>query len=338
MIDCASPETASGVLLNRSARLGRRVLGPLLKTAVAAGLIYWLVQSKRLDVGAFLRIQITPAVVALIIAAVIGVFLGQLLLALRLRLLLKTANVDTTYSRVLGVTLIGSFFSAVLPGLVGGDVVRAVYLCSDAVGKRMSTVATVLVDRALGFYSLFLLGTIAWTVACCMGAVSLQNPTLWTAPAAALLMTVGLGLIGVRGYDRWAFMQAAWKRVPPNVQNLLRTLHECLSRPQLLLATIAVSLINHSLVIVTYLAAAIILGDTLPWSLHFVLSPLATVLNMVALTPGGIGLTEGAFSLLYAGAGSPYGASVGLIGRIIQYLSFALTGSIALLRIRLRPL
>ena len=337
MAELAASAAEKNPAVNRSMRTGKRICGVLLKTALAGGLIYWLFKSKRLDYHAFLQIEITPWVIGLIGLAVGGVFLGQLLLALRLLLLLKAAKVDVTYGRVLGVTLIGSFFSAVLPGLVGGDVVRALYLCSDAVGKRANAVGTVIADRALGFYSLFLLGTIAWAAAWCVGAVALQNPALWTAPVLALGATVGLALIAaLPRYAKWAMVRAAWNRVPANLQNLLQTLHDCLSRPGLLTVAVLLSLVNHSLVIATYLAAAILLGDTLPWYAHFVLSPLATVLNMVALTPGGIGLTEGAFSLLYESAGSAKGASVGLIGRIIQYLSFTVSGLVALFGMRIR--
>jgi uncharacterized membrane protein YbhN (UPF0104 family) len=336
LADLVTLATETESLVTPSTRLGRRVFGLFLKIAIAVALIYWLVKSHRLDGQAFLRIEITPWVVGLIVLAVAGVFLGQLLLALRLRLLLKTAQVDVTYARVLGVTLIGSFFSAVLPGLVGGDVVRAVYLCSDAVGKKANAVGTVIADRVLGFYSLFLLGTIAWAASWSAGAAAPQNPVLWTAPALALCTTVGLALIGLPGYQKWAILRAAWSRVPASLQNLLGTLHECLTRPGLLTVAILLSLLNHALVITTYLVAAVLLGDVLPWYAHFVLSPLATVLNMVAITPGGIGLTEGAFSLLYASAGSSQGASVGLLGRILQYLSFTASGMLALFGMRVR--
>ena len=148
---------------------------------------------------------------------------------------------------------------------------------------------------------------------------------------------MGLALIAVPGYDKWAILRTAWSRVPASLQNLVRTLHGCLTRPGLLAIAVLLSLVNHALVIATYVAAAIMLGDILPWYAHFVLSPLATVLNMVAITPGGIGLTEGAFSFLYASAGSSQGASVGLLGRILQYLSFIASGTLALFGMR-RPL
>ena len=245
MLEPAVIEPPSESPVIRSMRLGGRIVGLLLKTAIAAALIYWLIRSRRLDTQALLRIEFTPGVAGLILLSIVGVFLGQLLLALRLCLLLKTAEVDVTYRRVLGVTLIGSFFGAVLPGLVGGDVVRALYLCSDAVGKRANAVGTVIADRAVGFYSLFLLGAIAWAAAWCSGALAWHHPALWTAPGMALATTVGLALIAVPGYDKVALLHAAWSRTPAGLQNLLRTLKRCLTRPGLLAVAVGLSLVTR---------------------------------------------------------------------------------------------
>jgi uncharacterized membrane protein YbhN (UPF0104 family) len=69
---------------------------------------------------------------------------------------------------------------------------------------------------------------------------------------------------------------------------------------------------------------------------HFVADPLAMVMNVVPLTPGGIGITEGAFSFLFEQMGSPSGAEIGLVGRGIQYVAYVVGGSIALLAVRFR--
>jgi glycosyltransferase 2 family protein len=321
---------------DQPSRTGRHLFALSIKIAIAAALLYWLVQSNRLDLRALSHIEDVPHAGVLITLAALGVFLGQLLLALRLLLLLKVVDVNVSYARVVGITLVGSFFGCVLPGLVGGDVVKAVYLCSDAVGRRANAVGAVIADRALGFYSLFLLGAVAWVMAWYTGSIPGDDRVFWAAPGAALAITVGLVLIGLPGYQTWRLSAVIWSRIPSKLQNLLRTLHCCLSRPGLLTVAVVLSLANHALVVATYLAAAVLLGDTVPLPVQFVLSPLAMAMNLVAVTPGGIGLTEGAFSFLYQSAGSLNGATIGLLGRIVQYISFAVAGLIALLRVRLR--
>ena len=63
---------------------------------------------------------------------------------------------------------------------------------------------------------------------------------------------------------------------------------------------------------------------------------LGKVMNVIPLTPGGIGITEEAFSFLFQNMGFDSGATLGLLGRVIQYLTFTAGGSVALLTVRMR--
>jgi uncharacterized membrane protein YbhN (UPF0104 family) len=69
---------------------------------------------------------------------------------------------------------------------------------------------------------------------------------------------------------------------------------------------------------------------------QFTLDPLAMGMNIIPLTPGGIGVTESAFAFLFQSVGSPNGAMIGLLGRLIQFSVFMFTGSIALIFLKLR--
>ena len=55
---------------------------------------------------------------------------------------------------------------------------------------------------------------------------------------------------------------------------------------------------------------------------HAVLNPIAVTMNAVPVTPGGLGVTEGAFAYLAQAAGSDNGALIALISRMIQYAVF----------------
>jgi hypothetical protein len=63
--------------------------------------------------------------------------------------------------KLFSLYMIGSFFSTFLPGLVGGDAIRAYYLNKDA-KKISTTLASVFMDRYLGFVSLMLIGIAAF--------------------------------------------------------------------------------------------------------------------------------------------------------------------------------
>ena len=84
---------------------------------------------------------------------------------------------------------IGSLFNLVIPGAVGGDLIKAAYLVKMDV-KRTQAIASMVIDRIIGLLGLFILGGIAgafmWS--------SVSNPNVklliglvWTAVAAGFL-------------------------------------------------------------------------------------------------------------------------------------------------------
>jgi glycosyltransferase 2 family protein len=306
------------------------------KICIAAGLIYWLVRSDRLDFSSMARIDLNAANLQWIVLGALCVLVGQALMAVRLQLLLGCFKLHPSFSRVFGLTLIGSFCSVLLPGLVGGDAVRAVYLFRDAPGRRSQPTAAVIIDRVIGLYSLFLLGSLALAVARMNGMLKIWNPVLLIGPAIVLGMTLAVPVLAWDKLQHWPLFAWMLRRMPGKIRNLLLAMQVCLKRPGILLWAIGLSVANHALVISTFAVAGVLLGETIAPITHFVLSPLATVLNAAALTPGGIGLTEGAFSFLYQNVGIASGATIGLLGRFIQYVTFLLAGSLAFLFVRMR--
>ncbi len=313
-----------------------KCLAFLAKVLIAGGLIYWLFRSDRLEINSLARIVFDINTVGLVLSGIVCVFLGQLLLAMRLQLLLDFQDIKVSYSRVLGLTIIGAFFGSVLPGLVSGDVVKALYLFGDATQGKSRAVAAVMIDRILGLYSLFLLGTIAMVVAFVGGFVSQIGALVFVAPAIVVSLTCLLALMSFPGLGKLPLLRVFNSRIPIKLKNLLAAFREYLKNPRLLAIAVGLSLVNHALVIVTFVVAGILLRDSVSAFVHFIINPLAMVLNVVPLTPGGIGVTEGAFSFLFQAAGSPNGAAIGLLGRLIQYIAFATGGSIALVSVRFR--
>ena len=305
--------------------------GNFAKAALAALLIYWLLRSDRLDFGA---LAFGPGASVWILAGALCVFAGQWLLAARLWLLLRQ-RLAVPFRRALGLTLIGSFTGSVLPGLVGGDAVKALYLFGDAKGQRSRAVAVVMVDRAVGLFSLFLLGALAGAVAMAADVIQVPRQILLAAPTVVAGALAGAVLVSRPGFSTFPLIRVLWDRLPEPVRNLTRELHEYLRQPGLLLAAVGLSLVNHALVVVSFVMAGLLLKDGLAPFSHFVLAPLAMVMNLLPLTPGGIGITEGAFSFLYEFPGSPNGATIGLLGRLIQYLTFTVGGTAALVLVRM---
>jgi uncharacterized protein (TIRG00374 family) len=318
-------EGANGLLQNT-----KRIAVFVVKVAVATGLIYWLCRQGRLDFKSLAQLTFDVRTVALLLAGAVSVFCGLLLLGWRIRMLLCFQRFDVSYGTALGLTLIGSFFGAVLPGLIGGDGVKAVYVCRWVSERRVDALAAIVIDRVLGLYSLVLLGALAFLVAWITNSVPFHSPVLAAMPAILLLGAAGMFLVSRHWFIDARPVRKFVSWLPDVAQRLIRAMRNYLESPRLVLTAIVLSVLNHSLVVIGFVLAALLLQNELSMFTHFILNPIAMVMNGIPLTPGGLGLSESAFSFLFQAAGSSQGAMVGLLGRFIQYGVFAVGGSVAL--------
>jgi uncharacterized protein (TIRG00374 family) len=303
------------------------------KVAVATALVWWLARSGRLDWRALTEIEVDGAALAWIAGGAAIVFLGQLFMTFRLRLLLRP-EIDASLGRVFGITLVGSFWSMLLPGLVGGDAVRALYLCGDAAHKRPRAVAAIFMDRVVGTIGLFVLGVLGAAGAWASGAFAAEPHVLLFAPALLVSTVIGVAVLGQAARSRSLVAVRLASRLPDWLRAFGRSLRDYGGRPGVMAKTIGLSLANHLTVVLTFIVAAHLLHDTATMAQHLALCPLGMTMNMAPITPGGIGVAESALSFLYESAGSHLGASIGLLARFIAYLSFTATGSLALIFVR----
>lgn len=299
-----------------------------LKATIAISLLFWLVGSGRLELSQLRNIQWSAGNLGLVLTGMGAVVAGILLLGWRLCLMVRSVGIELPFSRAFSLTSIGLFSGSILPGVVGGDIIKIIYLCrSEGSAQRTKATIAVMCDRIVGLYSLFLLGFILLVGAWASGSLPFWSPVLIVAPAIVLGLT---GLLALFANRRLA------EKLPPenDSSNPASLLQMAISvgkhfagRPSLLAGCIGLSLVNHSLVGCTFLLAAELLGGSdISLMQQLMLNPLAMVINVIPITPGGVGMTESAFSYLYDAAGCSLGAAIGILGRSIQYVAYTASG------------
>ena len=70
---------------------------------------------------------------------------------IRWKIILDGRGLSMSWGRVFSVFFIGQFFNAFMFGSTGGDVARAFYAAQETHHKKTEAVATVLIDRMVGF-------------------------------------------------------------------------------------------------------------------------------------------------------------------------------------------
>jgi uncharacterized membrane protein YbhN (UPF0104 family) len=309
----------------RSGRV-RSAVAILGKALLGGGLVAVFYHWGLLNLGPLRSIAWTPGDVACLAAALGLVVMAVVLVAVRFARLLSQQGIRITGGLALGLTLIGASLGALLPGLIAGDVMKAAWLFREE-GRRSRVLVAIVLDRVIALYALVLLGAIGAAIGPALAAQ--PSPPEFRAGmvsagiAATLVLWLVLSLPGL------SFGRALQARLTGRAREIAEGFQAAGERRGALLGTVLISTLSHLLVVVSYCLMDSLLTGGIDRPLQFMVHPMAMLMNMVSLTPGGIGITEGAFSYLYAAHGSPNGAAVGLLGRAIQYGVFFVGGAIA---------
>ena len=137
------------------ARASNKFLIFLLKLSISAASLYLIFRKTDAEHVA----HILKSIGLLFFLGIASLYIAsQLISSLRWRTLLPHRF---PVMKLFSLYMIGSFFSTFLPGLIGGDAIRAYYLNKDA--KQISiTLASVFMDRYIGFVTLMMIGVAAF--------------------------------------------------------------------------------------------------------------------------------------------------------------------------------
>jgi len=270
-------------------------------------------------------------------AAVVGIVVVLILLAaLRWRMLLRTQGIPIPVREAVELTLLGNFFNQVAPGgLVGGDVLKAIYTARGR-GGAASCWVSVFVDRVVGLFGTVILACIAllprWG----------DSRFHWHAVLAYCVLLAGIagGAVVLSRRIRRTLRMEAWVPRLPLVGGVLAEVDQAVlayrERKGPILAALAISVGIHS----GWCLCNALLGRML--GIHsmgvgdwFAVVPPILVVSAIPLLPGGWGVGEAsyAFFLKLLGVPAAPAVAVSILGRILQSL-LSLPGGIVFLRRR----
>jgi uncharacterized protein (TIRG00374 family) len=215
---------------------------------------------------------------------------------------------------------VGIVFNLVIPGAVGGDMIKAGYLLRMRIRKTQA-VASMVIDRILGLLGLFIIAAVAGGIA--WGQAPSDVRKLITVSWIAL----GLGLLALVVI----FSPTLSRLIPPSLSRgtrlepIVSELHE-MSRTYrgrlgvVLWATI-LSIFGHCMNVLAFYLVGVMLFPTMPTTLgeHFVTVPLTLFSTAVPLPFGALGLSEEVGQQLLKLVGHPSGALAMIGFRVLMY-------------------
>jgi uncharacterized protein (TIRG00374 family) len=126
---------------------------------ILVSLVLMVLALRSVDLGRALHILKSADIRLLLVAFSLNI-LVTFFLTLRWDVLLKSQGLRVGFGRLCATYFTSLFFANILPTTIGGDLVRAYYVWKDT-AKRAVAVASVLVERLIGSFSLFAIALVA---------------------------------------------------------------------------------------------------------------------------------------------------------------------------------
>lgn len=211
--------------------------------------------------------------------------IGQIVSALRWRLLAHGVGFTTSVVAFVRIYFIGMFFGLAIPSTLGADGARTLYLGRNEPGQARA-LSSVVFDRWVGLVSL---------VAVAVGAL-LLGPS-GDLPEGLVGAIVGLGLLLVAGW----WLAPRLSRFLPKArtrQLIEEDLAPYFRDSGLLARAIGLSLVVHGLQILTQKLLTDSLGLDVPIGFVAIYHPLVVLASAIPITIGGFGLREAAYAYL----------------------------------------
>ena len=265
------------------------------KLAVAAGLLTWVLA--RVDWDKLLA-SLRGADWLLLAAALAAQFVSMTVCSMRLKLLLGVQDIAIRAWEIVRLTFLGQFFNTVVPGTVGGDLVKAYYITRHT-PKKAAVLVSVFMDRVLGLTQLAALAGAMAVVALAAGFQTFDDMRVALIVLLCLLGALAMALTFLlsRRFRRLFHLDKIYGRL--SIAHHFSAAGDAAAHyrkhPGLLAAAVGATFISQALWIGSVWTIGQALSIDLPWHHYVLYVPLIYTIGAIPISPGGVGVVEYAF-------------------------------------------
>jgi uncharacterized protein (TIRG00374 family) len=243
--------------------------------------------------------------------------------------LVRAQDLPFRVSDAIRIGMIGFFFNTFLPGSVGGDIIKAAALAREQ-SRRTVAVATVIMDRAIALWGLIwfvaILGSGFWLAGALEGQAAGRSKFIVESALGIVAVTgiiwLLLGLLPAHRAERFAGRLNGLPRIGHSAAEFWRAVWMYRCRQGSVALAMLMSWLGFIGFVAAFYCCALTLWDgdlahAIPtFTQHFLIVPIGLVIMAMPLFPGGAGIGELGFGLLYDWFG--YDQASGILGSLVQ--------------------
>jgi uncharacterized protein (TIRG00374 family) len=280
------------------------------------GLVIWRNRDKLRDVFSHpLDLRLLGLALAIYVTGLVSTFF-------RWFFLVRVIDSRFTLRAAILLGFIGNVFNLVIPGAVGGDLIKAAYLARMHI-KKTQAIASMVIDRIVGLLGLFILasigGLIAWRADPPMEVRRLIVAAWIATGLGVLVLAVIFGQVITRifpqlgtGHSRLSLILTELKEMSTTYRRRLDVVSLCT----------LMAMGNHTLNVIAFYIIGGMLFPSMTTTLaqHFLMVPLTLFTTAVPVPFGALGISELVAVQIFNLVGHP-GGDLAMMGfRVLMYV------------------
>jgi uncharacterized membrane protein YbhN (UPF0104 family) len=274
----------------------------------------------------------------LLLAAWVILVVPFLVSSVRWRALMRPQGIEMPLGKAIQLTFVGQFYSIMLPGVTGGDLVKIIY-AARLTGSKTKSIVTILLDRAVGLIALM-----------CIAGVAAGMQLLWNRQAAgapggggapngivgdATLRNVLLLIVGILGgialfalvyFSRRLRTMTGLQRIidhprmPDFVKHADEVLHRYRGHFGLLVWAFLISVVSQLMLPLSAWLSGIAFGIDMHPGYYLAYVPIAVIASSLPISPPqGLGFMDAILMHFFVNRGT---AKVGQVFALTQAIRF----------------
>ena len=288
-----------------SAAIGRGL--KFIRITIGLGLAYILIHLTINSTGANVWTEMVRANRLLLLLSLLFYSSSIYLSVERLNILLSIQNIKIGKWNITKLSMIGNFFSLIIPGGVSGDLVKMVYLAKQTKKRKAEAVLTIFLDRVIGMLGLMIVAAaiIFWFLP------QIDNVDLQHQPIQSAILGLGIGSISGVLIFFLLLMQSFKKggkkpgkiyewirsKLPPKifllVDRLIAALALYRNNRVVIVKTLLLSICIHLSLGVNLFLVGWCVGENIIRLRDYILATqIGNLIGVLPITPGGVGLRD----------------------------------------------
>jgi len=268
----------------------------LAKWLLAGLLIWYMITTGKLDIA-----KVIKSAGSLHFLAALGlILLNAGLTSIRWNICLRAMGVHETFWSTFEYTMIGLFFNNIMPGSIGGDLVKGYLIAQNSKGCKARAIVSVLVDRVFGLATILIIGFTALMLnPLTATSKELQGVAMLSGVLLAILLAFFLAALIVNKENR--LLCLLFEKLP--MGSSIREAYAGIQALARSLKYMSITLILSFLVITASVSGYAILtwgaGSSHPYTLFYSCVPIGFIALVIPISPGGLGVGQAAYFKLY---------------------------------------